>query len=68
MESRFGDGDSPVYCVYDYEAHNADELSLKSGDELTVLRRGDDTETEWWWAQHGTQQGYVAKSLLAVSS
>ena len=65
METKLGVGDS-VYCVYDYEPENEDELQLCSGDELTILKRGDDFELDWWWARHGEQEGYVAKNLLAV--
>ena len=40
-----------VYAVYDYEKCNDDELSFRSGDKLTVTRKGDENEVEWWWSK-----------------
>ena len=57
-----------VYAVYDYDAQNTDELSFGEGDELTVLRKGDDFEREWWWSRLNDQEGYVPRNLLGVSS
>lgn len=65
MENKLGVSE-PVYCVYDYNPQNNDELKLRNGDKLTILRRGDDSETDWWWAKLGDQEGYVAKNLLTV--
>ena len=61
--------DEPVYCVYDYKAESEDELTLHINDQLTVLRRGDKYEQDWWWARNNSDnsEGYVAKNLLAVS-
>ncbi|PSN31774.1 hypothetical protein C0J52_26138 [Blattella germanica] len=56
-----------VYAVYDYEAHNADELGFKEGDKLVVLRKGDEWEREWWWSRLGDQEGYVPRNLLGAS-
>uniref|UniRef100_A0A3B4DJT1 SH3 domain-containing protein n=1 Tax=Pygocentrus nattereri TaxID=42514 RepID=A0A3B4DJT1_PYGNA len=55
-----------VYTLWDYEAQSADELSFREGEALTVLRRRDDTETEWWWARLNNQEGYVPRNLLGV--
>ncbi|XP_054710010.1 apoptosis-stimulating of p53 protein 2-like isoform X2 [Uloborus diversus] len=55
-----------VYAVYDYEGQNADELSFKDGDTLTVLRKGDDEESEWWWSRLLDQEGYVPRNLLGL--
>lgn len=69
LETKLGvDNDGRVFCIYDYEAQNPDELTVHCGDRLSVLRRGDDKETAWWWvkATNG-KEGYVAKNLLAVS-
>ncbi|MPC67969.1 Apoptosis-stimulating of p53 protein 1 [Portunus trituberculatus] len=55
-----------VYAVYDYEGQATDELTFDCGDALTVLRRGDEYEREWWWAQHGNLQGYVPRNLLGL--
>ncbi|KAK2104839.1 hypothetical protein P7K49_018695 [Saguinus oedipus] len=53
-----------VYALWDYEAQNSDELSFHEGDALTILRRKDESETEWWWARLGEREGYVPKNLL----
>ncbi|XP_020282091.1 putative mediator of RNA polymerase II transcription subunit 26 isoform X3 [Pseudomyrmex gracilis] len=55
-----------VYAVFDYEAQHADELSLKNGDSLIVLRKGDDNEREWWWSKLGHKEGYVPRNLLGL--
>lgn len=55
-----------VYAVFDYEAQHADELSLKNGDSVVVLRKGDDNEREWWWSKLGHKEGYVPRNLLGV--
>lgn len=56
-----------VYALWAYEAQNSDELSFHEGDALTILRRKDESETEWWWARLGEREGYVPKNLLGVS-
>ncbi|EFB29764.1 hypothetical protein PANDA_007425, partial [Ailuropoda melanoleuca] len=55
-----------VYALWGYEAQNSDELSFHEGDALTILRRKDESETEWWWARLGDREGYVPKNLLGV--
>ncbi|XP_007423525.1 apoptosis-stimulating of p53 protein 1 isoform X1 [Python bivittatus] len=55
-----------VYALWDYEAQNNDELSFHEGDALTVLRRKDDNETDWWWARLNDKEGYVPKNLLGL--
>lgn len=57
-----------VYALWDYEAQNSDELSFHEGDAITILRRKDENETEWWWARLGDREGYVPKNLLGVST
>ena len=57
-----------VYALWGYEAQNSDELSFHEGDALTILRRKDESETEWWWARLGDREGYVPKNLLGVST
>ena len=57
-----------VYAVFDYTAHNDDELSFVIGDTMTVLRKGDDHEDEWWWAmKKKKKEGYIPRNLLGVS-
>ncbi|KAJ8780228.1 hypothetical protein J1605_011831 [Eschrichtius robustus] len=55
-----------VYALWAYEAQNSDELSVHEGDALTVLRRKDESETDWWWARLGDREGYVPKTLLGL--
>ena len=58
-----------VYAVFDYKGERADELTFRDKDALTVLRKGDDREREWWWARHTTSghEGYIPRNLLGVS-
>lgn len=56
-----------VYAVFDYDAHNSDELSFREGDRLVVLRKGDEWEREWWWARLSDKEGYIPRNLLGVS-
>ncbi|XP_044255145.1 apoptosis-stimulating of p53 protein 1 isoform X2 [Tribolium madens] len=55
-----------VYAVFDYTAQQADELSFKAGQQLTVLRKGDENEREWWWSKLGDKEGYVPRNLLGL--
>ncbi|CAF0858886.1 unnamed protein product [Rotaria sordida] len=66
---------SLVYGLYDFEPSNNtsddpnnNELSFKDGDQLRILRRGDENENEWWWAKHETtqQEGYVPRNYLGL--
>ncbi|XP_060610939.1 apoptosis-stimulating of p53 protein 1 isoform X3 [Anolis sagrei] len=55
-----------VYALWNYEAQNNDELSFHEGDAITILRRKDDNETDWWWARLNEKEGYVPKNLLGL--
>ncbi|XP_030299819.1 apoptosis-stimulating of p53 protein 1-like isoform X2 [Sparus aurata] len=55
-----------VYALWDYTAQQADELSFNEGDALTVLRRRDETETDWWWARLNDREGYIPRNLLGL--
>ncbi|XP_060789756.1 protein phosphatase 1, regulatory subunit 13Ba isoform X3 [Neoarius graeffei] len=55
-----------VYALWDYEAQSPDELSFRDGDAFTVLKRRDESETEWWWARHNDKEGYVPRNLLGL--
>lgn len=57
-----------VYALWDYEAQSPDEISFRDGDALMVLKRRDESETEWWWARHNDKEGYVPRNLLGVSA
>uniref|UniRef100_A0A671UN06 Protein phosphatase 1, regulatory subunit 13Bb n=1 Tax=Sparus aurata TaxID=8175 RepID=A0A671UN06_SPAAU len=52
-----------VYALWDYKAQNQDELVFSEGDAITILRRQDDSETEWWWARLEDNEGYVPRNL-----
>ena len=61
--------DGVVYAVFDFAANHNDELSFCINDEMTVLRKGDEMEKEWWWARKtGTRDGYIPRNLLGVST
>ncbi|XP_066917513.1 apoptosis-stimulating of p53 protein 1-like isoform X1 [Clytia hemisphaerica] len=54
-----------VHALYDYEGQYEDELSFYCGDELTILRRGDNSEKEWWWARDCKgNMGYIPCNLV----
>ncbi|KAK7904856.1 hypothetical protein WMY93_017463 [Mugilogobius chulae] len=55
-----------VYGLWDYTAQQSDELSFSEGDAITVLRRRDEAETEWWWARLNDREGYVPRNLLGL--
>ncbi|XP_073348826.1 protein phosphatase 1, regulatory subunit 13Bb isoform X2 [Pagrus major] len=55
-----------VYALWDYKAQNQDELPFSEGDAITILRRQDDSETEWWWARLEDNEGYVPRNLLGL--
>lgn len=57
-----------VYAVYDYEDSREDELSFKVGHRITVVKKGDDNEVEWWWAKDhtGEREGYIPRNLLGL--
>lgn len=57
-----------VYALWDYKAQNPDELAFSEGDAITILRRQDDSETEWWWARLEDNEGYVPRNLLGVKT
>uniref|UniRef100_A0A8D0ARY2 Protein phosphatase 1, regulatory subunit 13Bb n=1 Tax=Sander lucioperca TaxID=283035 RepID=A0A8D0ARY2_SANLU len=55
-----------VYALWDYKTQNQDELAFSEGDAITILRRQDDSETEWWWARLEDNEGYVPRNLLGL--
>ena len=56
-----------IYALWDYEPQNDDELPMKEGDCMTIVRREDEDEIEWWWARLNDKEGYVPRNLLGVS-
>ncbi|XP_070778506.1 apoptosis-stimulating of p53 protein 2b [Enoplosus armatus] len=55
-----------VYALWDYEPQSDDELAFIEGDCMTVLRREDQVETDWWWARCGDREGYIPRNLLGL--
>ncbi|XP_052870163.1 apoptosis-stimulating of p53 protein 1 isoform X1 [Anopheles cruzii] len=56
-----------VFAVFSYESQQPDELSFCINDKLIIIRKGDETEREWWWARDITsKEGYVPKNLLGL--
>ncbi|KAJ8002394.1 hypothetical protein DPEC_G00179680 [Dallia pectoralis] len=55
-----------VYGLWDYKAEGHDELAFQEGACMTVLRREDKDETEWWWARCSDQEGYIPRNLLGL--
>ncbi|XP_013172934.1 PREDICTED: apoptosis-stimulating of p53 protein 1 isoform X3 [Papilio xuthus] len=56
-----------VYAVFSYSAARGDELSFESGARLHVVRKGDDSEREWWWCRDDSgREGYVPRNLLGL--
>lgn len=37
-----------VYCVHDFAAGNADEISIKVGEKITVIEKDEEYEDGWW--------------------
>lgn len=57
-----------VYAAFRYEAKNSDELSFAVNEALTILKKGDASEEEWFWARNAQgNTGYVPSNFLAVS-
>ncbi len=60
--------DGDVYAVYDYDKVRDDELSFKASDRLTVVKKGDENESEWWWSKTTSDEneGYIPRNLLGL--
>ncbi|XP_044069639.1 apoptosis-stimulating of p53 protein 2a isoform X3 [Siniperca chuatsi] len=55
-----------VYGLWDYNGENPDELPFHEGDCMTIVRREDEDEIEWWWARMGDAEGYIPRNLLGL--
>lgn len=55
-----------VYALWDFPGENPDELPFREGDCMTIVRREDEDEIEWWWARLGDNEGYIPRNLLGV--
>lgn len=54
-----------VYALWDYTAEFADELSVREGDSVTVLRK-DEEGGSWWWAALCGREGYVPRNYFGM--
>ncbi|XP_075042256.1 relA-associated inhibitor isoform X2 [Mixophyes fleayi] len=54
-----------VYALWDYTAEFSDELSLREGDSVTVLRK-DGEGGNWWWAALCGREGYVPRNYFGM--
>ncbi|XP_018431056.1 PREDICTED: relA-associated inhibitor-like [Nanorana parkeri] len=54
-----------VYALWDYSAEFADELSVREGDSVTVLRKDGEGGT-WWWAALCGREGYVPRNYFGM--
>ncbi|CAH8863879.1 unnamed protein product [Trichobilharzia szidati] len=52
-------------AIFDYEAHTAEEVSARKGDQLRVL---DFSDSDWWLVEHSGQVGYIPSSYLAQAN
>lgn len=66
LQENFGiNNNGRVRALYSYSADEQDELSFECSEELMVLKRGDATEREWWWAENMKgETGYIPRNLL----
>ncbi|XP_068424073.1 apoptosis-stimulating of p53 protein 2a isoform X4 [Clinocottus analis] len=55
-----------VYGLWEYNGENPDELMFREGDCMTIVRREDEDEIDWWWARMGDTEGYIPRNLLGL--
>ncbi|XP_031728823.1 apoptosis-stimulating of p53 protein 2a isoform X2 [Anarrhichthys ocellatus] len=55
-----------IYGLWDYSDENPDELMFREGDCMTIVRREDEDEIEWWWAHMADTEGYIPRNLLGL--
>ncbi|XP_044128778.1 relA-associated inhibitor [Bufo gargarizans] len=66
VEQCMGETQSGViYALWDYTAEFADELSVREGDSVTVLRK-DGESGNWWWAALCGREGYVPRNYFGM--
>ena len=71
MEECLGTVNSRIaLAAANYKACRIDELSIRKGERLVVVRRGDLPNNEmWWWLRSSSgKEGYVLRDLLALNS
>ncbi|KAG5682108.1 hypothetical protein PVAND_011487 [Polypedilum vanderplanki] len=71
--STLSDHETPAEkCEEDEEGFDGcseylyNELNISVNDKLTILRKGDESEREWWWARKDDREGYVPRNLLGL--
>ncbi|TRY91598.1 hypothetical protein DNTS_021759 [Danionella cerebrum] len=56
-----------VYALWNFSGSDSDELSFSEGDAMSVIRREDMEETEWWWMRSSSgTEGYAPRNLLGL--
>lgn len=56
-----------VFAVFAYEAQQSDELGFSINDKFIIIRKGDESEREWWWARDCSgNEGYIPRNLLGL--
>ncbi|XP_078517003.1 relA-associated inhibitor isoform X4 [Lissotriton helveticus] len=55
-----------VYALWDHITEERDELSFRQGDTVTILRRDEQDEPEWWWASLYGREGYIPKNYFGL--
>jgi len=70
MEECLGTVNSRIaLAAANYKACRIDELAIRKGERLVVMRRGDPNNEMWWWLRNsGGDEGYVLRDLLALNS
>ena len=66
-------GGGAAFAARDHRTCRQDELALRQGERVRVLRRGDYPGSEWWWCrkeaererEENGEEGYVLRDLLA---
>jgi myosin-1 len=48
-------------ALYDYEAREADEMSIRTGEVITVIKKGDDG---WWHGSLGGLKGMFPSNYV----
>jgi len=60
--------DEEYVVLFNFEAFNTGELSVKAGDIVTVLRKSDHQgNSDWWLVKDFTSKGYIPSNYLQKS-
>jgi hypothetical protein len=53
-------------ALYDFSGEQADDLSFKQGDVITIVEKSD-SQNDWWTGKAGGRQGIVSKFIMELS-